>query len=446
MTPQVEAAGRPEAFTFQAVCSLIEELLGGEARRALVAELAAAGDCRAALLRLRDSMQSHAWKIGPRRIALGRFVKALDALTRVEGFHVLNDWDGKADRVSENTIPVDVLDYLMAQRGSDAPNAASLAILLDYYLANVLALCALRIWDDGDADANLDRVNGLLRQLQDANGSGQRFADNAETLILIATSHFEVVEIGYEKLLARVRTLNRSHQTNIALGHAVSMGSHLRFGFEATYGRDTVVMRDDNVADYPWLCFALVTAMREYVRLREEHVEGAERDRVVEALVNGLSSDPRAFIGQAPASLSRAEADRSEFAELFLRHRGDLLPEFERYRPRDEAYSPLSFFFNFSHNVLKGTVVDALLRGKAWDISFNDLLTALPRVSPEPRSGDGGRDKQELATTLMGYARRNPDRIRGKLMPVIVYDPATGREAFTAAMRKLREPLLRSRL
>ena len=38
----------------------------------------------------------------------------------------------------------------------------------------------------------------------------------------------------------------------------------------------------------------------------------------------------------------------------------------------------------------------------------------------------------------MGYARRNPDRIRGRLMPVIVYDPATGREAFTAAMRKMR--------
>ena len=47
------------------------------------------------------------------------------------------------------------------------------------------------------------------------------------------------------------------------------MGSHLRFGFEATYGRDTVVMRDDNVADYPWLCFALATLMREYARCRE---------------------------------------------------------------------------------------------------------------------------------------------------------------------------------
>jgi len=150
-------------------------------------------------------------------------------------------------------------------------------------------------------------------------------------------------------------------------------------------------------------------------------------DTLIEALVNGLSSDPRAFIGQAPASLSAAEADRSAFANLFAAHREELLDAFERFRPRDDVYSPLSFFFNFSHNVLKGAVVDALLRGKAWDVSFNDLLT---------ERGDG--DKVGLATTLMGYARRNPDRIRGRLMPVIVYDPSTGREAFTAAMRKMR--------
>jgi hypothetical protein len=109
-----------------------------------------------------------------------------------------------------------------------------------------------------------------------------------------------------------------------------------------------------------------------------------------------------------------------------------MLEAFERFRPRDDAYSPLSFFFNFSHNVLKGTVVDALLRGKAWDVSFNDLLTSFPNDQAT------SAQRTSLATTLMGYARRNPDRIRGRLMPVIVYDPSTGREAFTAALRKLR--------
>ena len=63
----------------------------------------------------------------------------------------------------------------------------------------------------------------------------------------------------------------------MALGHAASMGSHLRFGFEATYARDTVIMRNDNVTDYPWLSFSLATLMREYSRMRDE---GAERRRI----------------------------------------------------------------------------------------------------------------------------------------------------------------------
>jgi hypothetical protein len=452
-------------MSFDTACSLIDTILTGDARQALVADLAAAPDCRSALERLRDSMRSHAWKAGAQHVALGRIIKEFDAQTRREGFHVLNDWDGRADRVNDDSIPVDVLNYVIALRGAERPDPAALAMLIDYYFANVLALLALRIWDTGDADANLDCVNGLLQKLQGPDGSGQPFAADAETLILLATSHFEVVEIGYEDLLARVRTLSRGHQLNIAVGHAVSMGSHLRFGFEATYARDTVVMRDDNVADYPWLCWALATVMREYAEVAEvaevrlkpdtpyrsssrsaESDDGTgspasarPTDRLAEALINGLSSDPRAFLGQAPNSLSAAEADRSAFAERFATHRSDLLDAFERYRPRDDTYSPLSFFFNFSHNVLKGTVVDALLHGRPWRVSFNDLLTShdVGPVTPKPRSGEGG-DKIALARTLMGYARRNPDRIRGRLMPVIVYDPATGREAFSAAMRKLR--------
>jgi hypothetical protein len=192
-------------------------------------------------------------------------------------------------------------------------------------------------------------------------------------------------------------------------------------------------MRNDNVADYPWLCFALVTVMREYARLRREGVEGADRERVVEAMLNGLTPDPRAFIGQPPPSLSASAAERSEFAGLFRTYRQDLLDEFERHRPGADVYSPISFFFNFSHNVLKGTVIDALLRGAVWDLTFNDLLTAIPRDGQAPES------KVKLAETLMGYARHNPSRIRGRLMPVIVYDPDAGRRAFVTAMRKMKD-------
>jgi hypothetical protein len=415
-------------MNFDAGCALIEAALIGTARSDMAADAASSKDFGRALMRLRDSMRANVWSAGSQRINLARIVNGFDLRARHDGFHVLHDWDGKADKVNEDIIPVDVLTYLMHLRGEQPPDQRALAILVDYYFFHILALFSLRIWDEGNADANLDRLGRLLRALQGPDGSGQQFAANAETLILIATSHFELHERGYDRLLTRVRTLNDTHCTAIALGHAASMGCHLRFGFEATYGRDTLVMRNDNVADYPWLCFALATLMQEYSRRKAEGVQDAD-EAIAEGILNGLSADARAFVGDAPAALSSCERERAAFRERFHGYRDDLLATFERYRPSARRFSPLSFFFNFSHNVLKGIVVDALLRGDPWTLTLNDLLTA---------NGDGA-PKQELAATLMGYARSSPDRINDRLTPVIIYDPDSGREAFSITMRKLKE-------
>jgi hypothetical protein len=282
-------------------------------------------------------------------------------------------------------------------------------------------------------------VDALLVALQGEGGSGQPFAANAETLLLVGTSHFEIQEVGYDKLLARVRTLNRRHRVNVALGHASTMGCHLRFGFEATYTRDTVKMRDDNVADYPWLCFALATVMAEYERLRDNGAPDGESNRlaaldaVVEALLNGLSADARAFVGEPPPALSKSTDDRRVLHDGFGRHRAELLEAFARVQPGEFGYSPLAFFFNFSHNVVKGMVVDALLRGKPWPFTLNDLLIA----HRNPENPEHRENPENLAKTLMRYARENPSRIGGRLMPVIVYDPRAGRRAFGIAMEKL---------
>jgi len=418
---------------FDEACAVIEQALDGGTRQQIVAEVSRSRDFRTALIRLRDSMRSNVWKAGASEFHLGRTVRTYDSLTRQDGFHVMHDWDGIADRVNEDTIPVDVLNYLAEQRGGGETDAAVLSILLDYYFLHVLALLSLRVWDEGDADVRLRRLGRLLERLQGPNGSGQRFAANAETLLLIGTSHFEIDERGYDRLLARVKTLDLSHRTHVALGHAASMGSHLRFGFEATYARDTVIMRSDNVTDYPWLCFSLATLMREYSRMRAEGIGGPERDAIAEAVLNGLSPDARAFVRDAPAAPAPYETERAEFCELFRRHEQELLAEFERFRPSTTAYSPLSFFFNFSHNVVKGAVVDGLLRGKAWTLTLNDMLTGMSCDEEQNAA------KTALATTLMGYARANPHRIRGRLMPVIVYDPAAGRRAFSIAIRKLKE-------
>ena len=83
--------------------------------------------------------------------------------------------------------------------------------------------------------------------------------------------------------------------------------------------------------------------------------------------------------------------------------------------------------------MLKGAVVDALLRSEPWGLTFDDLLTG------SPADEASSERKALLATTLMTYARLNPDRIRDQLMPVIVYDPHAGRQAFGTTMRRLRE-------
>lgn len=422
---------QPQDVPFADVCHLVQAVMA--VRPDILAHAGGARDLEHALLRLRDGMRTHVWHVGSRRIDLSDAVADYDARSRAEGLHAINDWDGVADAVNADTIAVDVLNFLIRQRGQAPASPVTLAILLDYYLFYLLALLSLRAWDEDDADAHLGRLDALLVELQGPGGSGQRFCDDAEALALIATAHYELQEHGYAILLDRVRSLGPVRRTRTALQHCAAMGSHLRFGFEATYARDTIKMRDDNVADYPWLCFAVAGAAEDYVRMAEAGEFGHRRDLVVEALLNGLTPDARAFVGAPFTTLIAHEAERSRAREQLLAHRDRLREEFEAFRPTSQLYSPLSFFFNFSHNVVKGTIVDALLRGDPWPVTLTDLFTSFPR--------DPGvsADRTTLATVLMGYARSSPQTIRGKLMPVIVYDPATGRESFGTTIRKLME-------
>lgn len=411
----------------------LETFLTGDTRRGLVNELARARTLELALLRLRRAMEDGVLAFGSRTFVLRSLVRGADTRVRQQGLHALHDWDGPARKIKATSIPVDVLAYLSEQRGDEPPTATTLAILLDYYLLYVLAVLAVAACLQDDADGQLDRVGRLLAALQGPGGSGQRFADDVGTLILLATSHYEPEERGYARLLDRVRALAPRHRLALALVHAASLGCHLRFGLEVTYGRDTVAMRDDNVADYPWLCFALATLAEHYVALRHRPGDEGDRSLVVEALLMGLSPDPRAFVGEPPPSLSTCRAEWLAFREMFETYRRDLLEEFAAQDPTDRPYSPLALSYNFAQNVVKGTVVDALLRGNAWPLSLNDLLTgfaagdeALPR-------------RRELAETLMRHARRHPDWIRGAWRPVILYDPHAGRRAFRLTMDKVRE-------
>ena len=403
---------------FARICELMMPVLSGPARADIVAAAARLPRMTDALEALADGISRHVFSTSQGVIRFAKVIDRFDGQTRAEGFHAMHDWDGVSDRVNATSIPIDVLNYIADLRRNDATDHRVLAILLDYYFLHVLALMSLRIWDDGDANANLDRIGALLAALQGPKGSGQRFADDAETLILIATSHYERDARGYELLLDRVKTLGREHQARIALGHAAAMGCHLRFGYEATYGKSADLMRKDNVPDYPWMRYALLTLLGEL----DAGVSVIPREAVIEAFIGGLTADAELFLADA------------ELVERLHPHRHDVLAALDTYRPSDIGYSPLAFFFNFSHSVLKGAVVDAMLWGEPWPVTLNELLTSRVFTSAEaaPLSKRVG-----LATTLMDYARKNPHRIRGRLMPVIVYDPATGRRALLAAIHLL---------
>lgn len=407
-------------MVFANICELMTPLLAGPARGEIVAAAAKAPRLVEALEVLAAGVSRHAFQVSAGPVRFAKLIQRFDGLTRAEGFHALNDWDGVSDRVNDEIIPIDVLRYIAELRRNDATDPRVLAILLDYYFLHVLALMALRIWDDGDANGNLDRLDALRGALQGPHGSGHRFADDAESLILLATGHREREAHGFELLLDRVRTLNRTHQLRIALAHASSLGGHLRFGYEVTYAKDVTLMREDNAARYPWLRWAVLTLFAELEATPAP--TNRVRTAVVEALVAGLAAD---------AALC---AEDPEISPLIAAHHSEMQAAFERYRPQDAGYWPQALFFHYPTNVLKGAVVDATLWGEPWGVSLNDLLSSrdeVPEAAPIVK-------RRALVTTMMDFARKNPHRIGGRLVPAVVYDPATGRREMIAAARALK--------
>jgi hypothetical protein len=419
---------------FHEACEFLENVLRGNTRSQILDYVCLSKTTKDALAKLRSAIRAHSFKTKNGEIHLTHPVRVLDERTKEDGFHVLIDWDGKANRWLGEMIPVDVLDYYA--RGVDPLRIdtrarQSLSILLDYYFLYVLALLAMRVGDEGSTSANVDRVQRLIAELQGPSGSGHQFVENTATLVLIATSHFEPDEAAYERLIERIRTTwSESQRLTWALEQLAVLGSHLRHGFQDLYMRDIGLMRADNSSDYPCLCVALLIAMRAYSRLHGQRIVGTDRDRVVEGLFNGLTPDARAFISKRPASLEKYAADQKEFSELFARFAGDLLKEFDVLRPSERRYSALAFSFNFPHNVVKGTVIDAIFKGEPNLVPVDWLLSGVGAIDDR---------RQMLARTLMGYSRQVPDKIGGRAVPVIAYDPAYGLRTFTKTISLLRE-------
>lgn len=425
-------------------------------------------------------MRAHVFRGRFAPLVLDGFVRDFDVRTREEGFHVLHSWNHLEHHFTRENTPVLMLDRFAREWSAARATPRVQALLLDHYFFYVLALMVMRAWDEGDPNRNLDRVTGLLRHLQGPHGSGHQFVARAETLLLMAISHFHPDESAYPRLLERIRTLDRAHRVHFALAEAAILGSHLRWGFAVLYRRDLGRMRSDNMGDYPWLLFSVATLMEEYVRLREERA-GADladerRARVLESLIDGLTPDPWAFTGAPPEALRPYEEEHSGFREAFAEHRDDLLEEFARLRPDREAYSPLSYHCNFPHNAIMAKVSIQLADENAPNLPMDAMFTrAEPWRPADPGSlASGGSDAvahaggagmpdaeaaamagdssaaaraaafmsadhpEALARYLMAYSGASPERLGRRGARLIIYDPNVGLRYYKMALQALR--------
>lgn len=429
-----------EGALVRATCEMLGATLQGSARRSIAEALFGSGDVAAALRRLRAAMGSDTFGSGAETLELERIVRKLDHRTRRDGFRVLHTWDHSSHRFTKATVPVLMLDYHARAAGGRHSGRVAIDILLDYYFLHVLALCAMRAWDDDDPDDILDRVTALVGHLQGPDGSGHQFVDNAETLIIYALSQFHPEEQAYNRLIERVLTLSPSHQTTFALASVSVLSCHLRWGLWLMYQRDVLRMRNDNLGDYPWLLNSVLTLMRDYALLRDTGADDdAHRADIVVGLLQGLAADPWAFAGKVPAALSECAAEHAELRALLQRYGDELLDDFEAHRPSKERYSPLSLHFNFPHNTLVAMVSMALLAGEATTLSLNALFVR--EMSEPDRSTAEVSSQEALARSLMTYSGARPARLGAGGAMLIAYDPFSGLRSFTMMVDAIRKGL-----
>ena len=420
-------SGEEHELTCEAACDALETALRDSFRRDIVDGALSTGSTRKAVRALRSGMRSHSFKTASHRIALGEFVRKFDSLTREEGFHVLHTWDHGRQVFCEEITPVLILDHHTGHESTSRSERVSLAILLDFYFLHVLMLCAMRAWDQDDPDAVLDRVTGLLRVLQGADGSGHHFVDDAETLLMLALAQFHPDDHAYHRFVEKIWTMNRVHLTNFARISTAVLGAHLRWGFGVMYRRDVVRMREDNVGDYPWLLFALETLMQEYARLHDEGVQGPDREEVVEGLLNGLTCDPWAFVGKAPDALEDLPELYDSFCDLLGQYGEDFMEECTRHRPSAEGFSPLAFHFNFPHNVLTAILMIALADGSARSLPMNAVLLGRHDGATTEESPD------DFAKTLTAFAGSSPEKLDSHGARLIIYDRNAGHGYYNTA-------------
>ena len=353
-------------------------------------------------------------------------VRDLDKRTRVDGFHALQSWDYRAHRFVDEPTAILMLNRVASRGESAVAEQTVLSTLLNQYFLWILGLVALRAWDDGDPNENLNRVTHLLGLLKDSPDGAPVFVENAELLTLLATSQYHPVETAYSNLLDRVRSLNEAHRAQVARYSAATLGGHLRWGFRFMYRQDYWRMRDDNAVDYPWLLFAVETLLEQYCEAVQRGASDGDVAVIAGALVNGLSADPWILVDDKSLPAELHGAWRQRVCERIGQCSQNLLTHVAARRPDLKTYSPLSFDCNFLHNAVVAMIENATTEGSS-DASLDSLLTS---VDGEARPVLGS------ARRLARYAACTAQAVGGPSL--IVYDSFNGSKCFDIALDALR--------
>jgi hypothetical protein len=413
---------RPRSdLSYASACETLHSVLGGDFRERFLDTLEPETDPDRACSLLRAAMRSHV--LG--ELHLNRIVQSFDQRTRRTGLHVLESWNYREHRFADEIIPVLMLDRCDLSAIAPEARRNALSVLLDFYFFTVLGLIIARAWDDGDPSANISQANGLLDLLHGPKGSGVRLVENAETLLLVAISHYHPEEEAYDTLNYHIEQLTDDHVLRLSLACAPALGSHLRWGLRFMYKRDVGQMRADNVVDYPWLVLSMHRLMREL----ESAGESAPWPLVC-AFLNGFTADPWFVAGKAPEWLYSHRKEHAEVRAFVHGHRERLLHLFEPHIPSSKTYSPLGFDNNFLCNTAVAMVATALGNPESR-FTLNALFT------PRERNADASITAESYARSLMTYARANGGSPTGAAL--IMYDPYEAAHAFNVASTVLRD-------
>ena len=252
---------------FEGACTQLETVLARDERRRVLGDLTEGLTPSRGLARVRDALRTNLRDAGGPYTALDGLVTRLDARTRRDGFHVLHDWDGAADRVNPETIAVDVASF--GQRIAAATNPAMppprrFCSTITTPTCSACSRCArgTRGTPTRISIASIlaaGAAAGGRRQRAPVRLAGRHAASDRDRALRAERERLQ--RAPREGASGRSISVTR---IEVAVDHAVAMGCHLRFGFEASgwaRRRRRRVMRADNAADYPWLHFSIETLL-----------------------------------------------------------------------------------------------------------------------------------------------------------------------------------------